>query len=91
MGCLIRPNASRSPSRSSATGTRPAPVSRVTASVPRAAATTNAVPEDRMPREGKLGARGEDPDPDVAAFGRREEEDGLGDVQLPRQALHLSR
>ena len=47
--------------------------------------------EDGMPREGKFGARGEDPDPDVAAVGRREDEDGLGDVQLPRQALHLSR
>jgi uncharacterized protein (TIRG00374 family) len=47
--------------------------------------------EDRMPREGQLGARCEDPDPDVAAFGRREEENGLGDVQFSRQLLHLSR
>jgi len=44
-----------------------------------------------VPGEGKFGNRGEDPHPDVAATGRREDEDGLGDVHLPGQALHLGR
>jgi hypothetical protein len=38
--------------------------------------------EHRVPREGQFGDWREDPDPDVAALARRQEKDGLGDVQL---------
>ena len=45
--------------------------------------------EDRVAGEGKLGARGEDAHSRRPVFLGREEEDGLGDVQLARDALHL--
>src|SRR5919201_1799920 len=49
-------------------------------------------PERRVPRERQLGARGEDPDPSVAALLRLEDEDRLAEVHLARERLeHLLR
>ena len=45
--------------------------------------------ENRMAGERQLGAGCEDPDANISALRRREKEDGLGDIQLASEALHL--
>ena len=86
-GCRIQPKATREPSRSSRTGTTPAPVSSQSSSSWSGPREHERRPEHRMPGERKLERRREDADPGVPVARGRVDEDGLGEVDLARQRL----